>query len=684
MDKQPKTILKDNKLYIEEKQDKYPPCQNACPLYQDVRGYIYLIAQDRLDDAARLIRESNPLPSICGSICAHPCEDYCRRGSVDQPLSIRRLKRYVMENAPNPYAPIKTQPKNGGKIAILGSGPAGLTAAHDLAMKGYQVTVFEQMDDFGGSVRWGVPSYRLPVETIKRDIQAIEDLDVWFINKTKLGRDITLESLESQGYNAIILSMGLTQSRNLPIPNGNHPNVLTALPFLKSAKEKEAMVSPGDKVVVIGSGDVAMDVARTAVRMNVEEVKLTCLEKWEQMPASSLEKKEALEEGINMDFTGLGPKSVVLDDKGDIKGLKCMECVSAYDEEGRFHPQFNEQNVSFIPANKVIFAIGQYSSLDYLRLMDIKLDKRGRLKVDKKTGMTSRKGVFSCGEVSTGPGLMVEAMAHARRIANEVDAYLNHKRAKKIENPEVIEPLENKTIQNIKNHIRQQPSVESVESRIDHFDEIEQTLTHDEAIQETKRCLNCGRGAHWNADQCAFCLNCVRVCPYEVPKLSSSQEILIDQDQCQACGLCYSLCPASTIDFRMDDVQSFQDRIRQESERLKNKEGSKQLVLYCYYSQHEFFEFQKALETKTDFTSSIGIPCVGKLKSQDVFLALSQGYDQIRVIGCDEVQCTHPESSVRAHAKVDEIHQEILDMGYNENKIRFSFVTDVKKELNLA
>ncbi len=676
--------IKVNKHIIyKEQEDQMPPCQYGCPLHQDVRGYIYLIAQDRLDDAARLIRETNPLPGICGSICAHPCEEICRRGSVDQPLSIRRLKRYVMENAPNPYAPILKKQDNGKCIAIIGSGPAGLTAAHDLAVDGYQVTIFEKMDDYGGSVRWGVPSYRLPLETIHKDIQAIRDLGVNFKNNMILGKDITIESLQRE-FNATILAMGLTQSRSLPIPNGNHENVHTALPFLRSAKENEALVEQGDQVIVIGSGDVAMDVSRTAVRMDVEKVRLVCLEQWDEMPSSLLEKKEAQEEGVEMDYSGWGPKAVILDEHNQIKGLECKKCVSAFDEKGRFHPQFDEENTIMVPGNNIIYAIGQYSSLNYLQLMGIKLDKRGRLKIDKQTGMTSKKGIFSCGEVSEGPGLVVESMAHARRIASQVDSFLKHRDSRKTEELKMIDDLKDQTIENIKKHKRQNPSVESVESRVDHFEEIEQPLTHDEALQETKRCLDCGRGAHWNHEKCAFCMNCVRVCPYEVPFLNHKHEINIAQDQCQACGLCYSLCPANTIDFKMEDVRTFQDKIQSEADRLKGQAGTRQLLLYCYYSQYEFILMEKQLKKKAGHTSAIGIPCVGKLKGQDVFFALSKGYDTLMVIGCDEEKCTHPESSVRAHEKVDNIRTEIQKMGYPEDKMRFVFVSELRKELDGA
>ncbi|MBT4512958.1 MAG: NAD(P)-binding protein, partial [Chloroflexi bacterium] len=213
-----------------------PPCQHRCPLHQDIRGYIALVAQGRLDEAAALIRRDNPLSSICGSICAHPCEEDCRRLTVDDALSIRGLKRYVMENAPNPHAPKETAPSTGKKVAIVGAGPGGLTAAHDLALAGHSVTVFERSEDFGGAVRWGVPSYRLPVPTIKNDVDAIAAMGVEFKHEMDLGTNLTIDDLEKDGFDATMLMMGLSDSRGLPIPNNDHQAVLMAVPFLRDAR----------------------------------------------------------------------------------------------------------------------------------------------------------------------------------------------------------------------------------------------------------------------------------------------------------------------------------------------------------------------------------------------------------------------------------------------------------------
>ncbi len=661
--------------------DKIPPCQNACPLNQDVRGYLYLIAQNRLNEAARLIHKTNPLPSICGSICAHPCEDECRRGDVDQPLSIRRLKRYVMENAPVPYPEIERARPNGMKVAVVGSGPAGLTVAHDMALKGYSVSVYESMNDFGGSVRWGVPSYRLPLETIKRDIDAIAELGVEFHKNMSLGKDFTIQSLTDEGANAVVMALGLSESRSLPIPGSDHRDALTALPFLRAARGGESLVDSKSETIVIGSGDVAMDVSRTAVRLGAAKVRVACLEKWDDMPASSLEKREAIEEGVEMKYCGLGPDSISVDEDDRITGLNTLECTRVFDEEGRFSPQYDDENKVFIPGNKIIFAIGQYSPLNYLAEMGVELDQRGRLKLRGETGMTSMKGIFSCGEVSKGPGLVVEAMSHARKIASHVDSFLRNKPYKRKSEPEVIDKLSSETIENIKEHKRQTPSVVPVDKRVKTFTEVEKELSPEEAIQETKRCLNCGRGAHWNLDTCAFCLNCVRVCPYNVPQTDKKEGISIDQDQCQACGLCYSLCPGNTIDFRMDDVASFTERIKKEGDKIKSEKGSKQLILYCYYSQNRVFDLQDRINNTSEHSSYIGIPCVGKLKNQDVYLALSQGYNRVFVIGCDKDDCTHPESSERGHKKVDDIRNVLINMGYSDERLRFEHISELESEL---
>ena len=262
----------------------HPPCQAACPLHQGVRDYVFSIATGDFDRALAIIKETNPLPFICGTICAHPCEDDCRRNDVDEPVSIRGLKRFAVEYGRASVPPAGAQ-KDKGKVAIIGAGPSGLTAAFDLARRGCAVTVFDREPAAGGAVRHYIPLYRLPDEVIDRDIEEIAAQGVTFRFGVELGRDLTIEKLEQEGYQAILLALGLPVSRGLNIPGVEGEGIFYALPFLKQVKREGFKFEGSPTVIVIGGGNVAMDVARSAVRCGAGKVKVVCLESTEEMPA---------------------------------------------------------------------------------------------------------------------------------------------------------------------------------------------------------------------------------------------------------------------------------------------------------------------------------------------------------------------------------------------------------------
>ncbi|MDY6911671.1 MAG: hydrogenase iron-sulfur subunit [Chloroflexota bacterium] len=652
-----------------------PPCQYRCPLHQDIRGYIALVAQGRLDDAASLIRRDNPLPSICGSICAHPCEEDCRRLTVDESLSIRGIKRYVMENAPNAYAPVTTAPPTGKKVAVIGSGPGGLVAAHDLALAGHSVTVFERTEDFGGAVRWGVPSYRLPVPTIKNDINAIAAMGVEFKGGMDLGTNLTIDDLEKEGFEAVMLMMGLSDSRGLPIANNDHKDVLMALPYLRAARLGESLTPPGANVVVIGSGNVAMDVARTARRFGAGKVKIACLEKPHEMPASPWEIEEAIEEGIEMDFCGWGPNSVVVDDGGKVCGLECRECCSVFDDEGRFNPTYNDENTAVAEGDIVIFAIGQGSIINYLKDMGIELNERGLLPVDPKTFMTNRKGVFSGGEIIKGPGPAVAAMAHARKAAKAVDAYLNGVEPPEEDEPVTIGDLVETTREHIKHQERQELTLMGVKDRIDNFAEIETGFTPEQAAREARRCLSCGAGAEWIRGKCAFCLNCVRVCPYGVPVVTDGGRVDIRFDQCQGCGICYPACPGDAIGFRMTGVAEIQPRMEIALKEAKSRNGSSTiLALYCDFDMYDITNIRQMMKEKHAGKALVGIPCLAKLKAIDLLKAFEFGAAGVLVIGCPNGDCAYEEGEFWGRRRVEEAKQLLSEIGLDAARLEMHYV----------
>ncbi|MBM3132689.1 MAG: hydrogenase iron-sulfur subunit [Chloroflexi bacterium] len=656
-----------------------PPCQFQCPLHQDIRGYIALVAQGRLDDAAALIRETNPLPSICGTICAHPCEEKCRRLTVDDALSIRGLKRYIMENAPNAYAPKTPEKAKGKKVAIIGSGPGGLTAAHDLALMGFKVTVFERSEDTGGAVRWGVPSYRLPVNTIKKDVDAIKAMGVEFKLGMELGKNLTIDDLEKQGYGATLLMMGLSDSRGLPIPNNNHQDVLMALPFLRAARNGQSMIKKGSYVVVIGSGNVAMDVARTAVRLGAGKVKIACLEKPHEMPASPWEIEEAIEEGIEMQFCGWGPNAVVLDQNNKIKGLECRECVSVFDEQKRFNPKYNDANLQVAEGDTVIFAIGQGSIINYLKDMGIKLNERGLLVVDPKTFMTSRKGVFSGGEIIKGPGPAVAAMAHARKAALAVAAYLDGTPVPEDEKLVALPEIEEGVRSEVKHQDRQGLHLLRVDQRINNFTPIETGFTPEEAAREARRCMSCGAGAEWIRGKCAFCLNCVRVCPFGVPVVTEGGRVDIRFDQCQGCGICYPACPGDAIGFRMTGVAEVQPRMQLALKEAKShkKAGPTVMVLYCDFDAYDVTNLRKMMKEKHKGTALVSLPCLAKLKALDLMRAFEYGADAVLVIGCPNDDCAYPGGEEWAAKHVAEAKRLLGEIGM-DGRLEMRFVSGLK------
>jgi len=658
-----------------------PPCQARCPLHQDIRGYIALVAQGRLDEAAVLIRQDNPLPSICGAICAHPCEEDCRRLTVDDALSIRGIKRYVMENAPNPYIPKETAPSTGKKVAIIGAGPAGLIAAHDLALAGHSVTVFERQEDFGGAVRWGVPSYRLPVPTIKNDVDAIAAMGVEFKHGMDLGTNLTIDDLEKDGFNAVMLMMGLSDSRGLPITNNDHPDVLMALPFLKAARLGESMINPGANVVVIGSGNVAMDVARTARRQGANAVRIACLEKPHEMPASPWEIEEGKEENIEMEFCGWGPTAVVLDDNNKVKGLECRECLCVFDEEGRFNPTYNDENLKVAEGDVVVFAIGQGSIINYLKDMGIELNERGLLPVDPKTFMTNRKGVFSGGEIIKGPGPAVAAMAHARKAAIAVDAYLNGVEPEYEPEPEPIGELEDNTREHVRHQDRQELTLMEVKDRIDNFTEIETGFTPEQAVKEARRCLSCGAGAEWIRGKCAFCLNCVRVCPYGVPIVTEGSRVDIRFDQCQGCGICFPACPGDAIGFRMIGVAEIQPRMKVAIDEAKSRNGSQTiLVVYCDFDVYDVTNLRETIKEKHAGKALVGIPCLAKLKAIDLLRAFEYGADGVMVIGCPGNNCAYEEGEFWGKRRVDEAKRLLAEVGLGAERLEMQFVEGLQLE----
>ena len=401
---------------------EWAPCRAACPVHADVRAYLDLIARGRFREALDVIREVLPFPGACGRICHHPCEQECRRNDVDQPAAIRDLKRFVAERDYPEGQKFEKPLQERDKVAVVGAGPSGLTAALDLARLGYRPTVFDRGEAGGGLLRTAVPAYRLPRKVLAADVDAIVAQGVELRLNVEVGGAFQLDDLRSQGFKAVVIAVGLSKSRGLPIPGADAAGVELALPFLAAADSAGPGLA-GKSVVVIGGGNVAVDVARTAVRLGAGRVQMACLENEKEQPAWSWERHEAAEEGVAT-LHRLGPKQVLVRD-GRVAGAEFKAVTEVFDGNGRFNPKYDENRLTTLDCDVVVFAIGQEADLALVKGTDVKADERGRLVFDRSTSRTSAADVFACGEVVTGPGSAVEAVASGHRAARAVHQFLS-------------------------------------------------------------------------------------------------------------------------------------------------------------------------------------------------------------------------------------------------------------------
>ncbi|MEW5784653.1 MAG: FAD-dependent oxidoreductase [Bacillota bacterium] len=641
----------------------FPPCQAACPLHQGVRDYLLAIATGDFDQALAVIKETNPLPFICGTICAHHCEDECRRNDVDQPPSIRGLKRFAVEHGKAAVAPAAPQEAK-GKVAVVGAGPSGLTAAFDLARQGCAVTVFDREPFAGGAVRHYIPLYRLPDEAVDQDIEEITAQGVEFKYGVELGRDLTIEQLEKEGYRAVLLALGLPVSRGLNIPGAEGQGILYALPFLKQVKREGFKFAGSPTVIVIGGGNVAMDVARSAVRSGAGKVKVVCLESAHEMPAFDWEIEEAKEEGIEFNCSW-GPNAVVREG-GKIAGLETVECACVFDAQGRFNPTMNQDCKQLITGDLIIFSIGQGGDPEPVR-NEIQVDERGRIVFNSRTMTTSRPGVFACGEVVMGPGTAVQSMANGRLAAQAVMSYLDgglfdSATLGKVPALNKLDPAVAAEVNRVARHTI---AMINPAERMKHFKQAELGFDIATAVCEARRCLTCDAGATRIDELCANCLTCVRVCPYNVPVINEEGTVTIRHEQCQACGLCLSICPAYAIKFRSPYVEQAAARIEPAVKELLARRNGEPVILAltCAYGGFALPEF---LNFKADNTAVVRYPCVGKIDSLDLLKAFELGVDGVVVAGCRDdgsFSCPYKEAGSWIRKRIEHTRKLLNDLG---------------------
>ena len=604
-------------------------CQQACPVRTDARGYVRAIAEGRFDEAYLIARGPNPFASICGRICGAPCEAACRRGSIprtdddgcfvgdDRPVAIRALKRFACEHAgveARPAADVLAasrayvpevcadaeelaqllrafvhggfEPARGERVAIIGAGPAGLSAAHDLALMGFTPIVFEAEPVAAGMLAFGVPEYRLPRELIRREVAVIEALGVEIRCGVQVGRDVAFREIR-ETHSAVIVAVGAKRSRELGLAGERGPGVLGGVDFLR-AVALDQPVEIGTSAVVIGGGNVAYDVARSVMRQTAYDaaraaarlpgtrrVRLVSLETLEEMPADTIEILEGDEEGIER-LNGFGPIAIVRDAEGRVTGVRLRRCLRVYDDARRFAPVFDDADVRTIDCNTVLMATGQTTDLGFLADggTDVEEARPGWPRVDATSLSTTAPGVFVAGDLAHGTRLLIHAVASGKRAARSVYRFV---RGVDI----ATEALESHVV--LPRYLRERhyettqrvdvPTLEPHARLCDARASVDLGYDATRARREASRCLDCGVTPIFDGTRCVLCGGCADVCPtlclklVSLDQLNSSAElsrivedafgpeadpgehsaILKDEARCIRCGLCAARCPVDAI-----------------------------------------------------------------------------------------------------------------------------------------
>lgn len=486
----PTGTLMDKPGAFRERQAALLPCQAACPAGIDIPRYVRLIAEGRYPEALAVVREKVPFPEILGRVCFHPCEEVCRRGSVNEPVAICSLKWFAagQDNGSWKEKIAKASPR-GKKVAIVGSGPTGLTAAYYLALQGHQVTVYDGAPGAGGMMRYGIPAYRLAREVLDRELQAIKDLGVEFRLNSTISKDMTRESLKASGYDAAFLAVGLQKGKSLKIEGADLPEVLIGLDFLRRIANGQK-VAMKNKVAVVGGGNVAVDVALSAKRLGAKEVRMVCLEKPEEMPAHPWELQTAREEGIIIE-NSWGPRKI-LAANGSVAGLELIRCAAVFNSEGKFAPVYDASQTRNLEADMVLWAVGQALETSLIPATIPLLQNNDKIIVEEATLATNLPGFFAGGEAVSGPASVIDAVAYGRRAAASMDKYLGGKG--KIEQILVDKKEPSPCIGKIEGFgglARAAMPSRSPAERQGDFGPIELGFNQEQAGYEARRCLQC-------------------------------------------------------------------------------------------------------------------------------------------------------------------------------------------------
>ena len=518
------------------------PCVFACPNSVPAQGYVRKVADQEFEEAYQLIMSRSPLQSICGKICDHPCEKECTRGLIDQPIMIRAIKRFVLEMAEKEgWTPdlLDARGKNKDtKVAIVGSGPAGLAAAYDLARAGYGVTVFEATDRIGGMLTSCIPSFRLSSEDVAKEVQGIKDLGVEFETETAFGRDRTLRSLNEDGYKAVFIGVGAQEGVRLGIGGEDLQGCISAVDFLKDIAEGKRP-EVGKRVAVIGGGFTAVDSARTARRLGAEEVFILYRRTRDEMPASDDEIEEAEAEGVKVMYL-VSPQEIVGD--GNVTGIRLLNYVLGEQDKSKRRRPVEVPGTEFrLTVDTVISAVSQQVTVEAGQ--DLKLTHWGTIETDESTGATNVAGVYAGGDCVRGPQNVISAIADGKRAAVSIDHYISGDDAFLAYDPEKVLVDHDSVLARQADRSRTwrvEPETIPPDERIRDFSEYTASLTEAQAVAEASRCLNCGCGAG--------CEICKDICKVFAWSMDDCGRVVLDEDKCVACGMCIWRCPNQNIE----------------------------------------------------------------------------------------------------------------------------------------
>ncbi|MCK4903209.1 MAG: FAD-dependent oxidoreductase [Candidatus Marinimicrobia bacterium] len=715
------------------------PCMEACPAGVNVKAYVSLIAAGKFHEALNVVRERNPLPGICGRVCTHPCETYCNRNQIDSPVAIRSLKRFVADYElehpmPKPNLTAGTRKE---KIAIIGSGPAGLTAAHDLAKSGFNVTIFEELSVPGGMLIAGIPSYRMPRDILKIEIDYIRNLGVNIITNKKISGKQDYNKL-LKDFDAVYLAIGAHIGKKLGIPGeDNYKGFLDAVTFLREVN-LEKPKKPGEKVIVIGGGNSAIDAARTALRLG-SEVNIVYRRTQKEMPADEDEIKEAEKEGVKMHYLAAPVK--IIGANGNVTGLECTKMkLGKPDKSGRARPIPINNSEFIIEADVIIPAISQQPDLSFLpKDHNIDISRWNTFAADENTMATNIPGIFAGGDAVTGPNTVIDAIAQGHITATSIERFINGEKLEQTDSK--TKSIETEIKIDFNNQLKTKRAIipmQEISERQNSFQEVEYGFDEATAIAEAQRCLRCG--------PCGECFICVSDCNKGLSVLHSvnghddyvlrlpsdfqskddlangnllgtiktangkgipieldSYIPIVKENLCRGCGDCVTVCEYNACQLVQKNGDIFISHIDQEicrgcgtcvtfcpssaiqpgrytsdwlSFKFKNIDPKKRniVVFSCNWNGADFEKVNTSKYKNTNFIF-IQTMCTGRIESTFILRAIEEGTDGVLVVGCSADECHYEFGAKRFAETYAKVEQLAHILGYEKYRIKYETIS---------